>query len=208
MVEKNTDILCIVPPFSYGNYADIGPKCPNLGIASIAGYLEENNIKVKIVDAFVLELTFDQIKEEIKKHNPHAVLIGSVTATHSASLKIMEIAKEVDADMQIVIGGPHVTNAPESAFPQANYVVIGEGEETALELGNYILGKTNVKKEDIQGIAYQEDGKIKRTEKRPFITYGCLQSVWVVRCRKEIHNNGYIQRLSIQMLILCKFKKF
>ena len=166
---KKTEVLCIVPPFTYGNYADLGPKCPNLGIASIAAYLEENNINTKILDAFALDLNFDKIKEEIKRHSPSLALIGSVTATHQTSLKIMEIAKELDKNTKIVIGGPHVTNVPQSAFPQADYVVIGEGEETALELANHILGRNQLKIEEIKGLAYQENEKLKLTEKRPFI---------------------------------------
>lgn len=166
---SDTEILCIVPPFTYGNYDYLGPKCPNLGIATIAAYLEENGIKVKILDAFALDLTFDKIKEEIKRLRPKHVFIGSVTSTHQTTLKISEIAKEINPNMKVVIGGPHVTNLPESAFPQADYAVLNEGEETALELSQKLLGKKKINIGRIKGIAYLKNGKVKLTEKRHLV---------------------------------------
>lgn len=168
MAKNKVDILCIVPPFNYGNYADIGPKCPPLGIATIAAYLEENNYKVKIIDAFALDLNFDQIKQEIIKNKPGIVFTGSVSATHTSALKILEMAKEIDSSIKTVIGGPHPSNAPESCFPQADCVAIHESEETARELCNHFIGGKN-KIKNIKGIAYKENRNIIRTEKRPFI---------------------------------------
>ena len=66
-VNNKTDILFIAPPFSYGDLDDIGPKCPPLGIATIAAYVEQQGYVVKILDAFALGYSFDQIEEEIKE---------------------------------------------------------------------------------------------------------------------------------------------
>ncbi len=166
---KKVDVLCIVPPFTYGRYTAIGPKCPNLGIASVAAYLEVNNLNVQILDAFALDLDFDAIKKEIVRVSPSLVFVGSVTATHQSALKILALVKEVDPTITTVIGGPHVSNVPQSALPQADYVVINEGEETALELTQYVLVTKKIRKESIAGIAYSHNGVIKETMKRPFI---------------------------------------
>ncbi len=163
------DVLCVVPPFTYGNYADIGSKCPNLGIATIAAYLEREAYKVRILDAFALDMTQEQIKGKIREYSPAVLFTGSVTATHKAALKIMESAKEIDSSVATVIGGPHPTNAPESCFPQADYVVVNEGEETALELSNFLIHGKGSDARKIKGLAFSKKGAVVRTEKRPFI---------------------------------------
>src|SRR3989344_8576091 len=147
-------VLCITPPFSYGNYADIGSKSPNLGLALIAAYLEKNNINVEILDAFALDLNMNDIKTEIIKRNPTIIFVGSVTATHQTALNIITIAKELNKNIKIIIGGPHVSNVPDSAFPQADYAVLHEGEETALELTKVLLKRKKKKISKIKGIAY------------------------------------------------------
>ncbi len=172
MRENNrTDILFIAPPFSYGDLDDIGPKCPPLGIATIAAYVEQQGYSVKILDAFALGYSFDQIEEEVKKIQPRVILVGSMTASHKAALQIMERAKQQNPELVVICGGPHVTNLPESTIMKqyVDYLVINEGEVTTLELLNMIFKKQKLNPKDIRGIAYKEKGGMKLTEKRPFI---------------------------------------
>src|SRR3989344_5757877 len=139
-----TDVLCVVPQYSYGNLKDIGPKCPNIGIAMIAAFLEQNGYKVQILDAFALELTHEQVKDKIK---------------------------QIDKNITTIYGGPHVTSSPQTAITEdfVDFLVINEGEITALELLDYITGNNNKKKDEIKGICYMENESMKFTEKRPFI---------------------------------------
>ncbi len=172
MSENNkTDILFIAPPFSYGDLDDIGPKCPSLGIATIAAYVEQQGYSVRILDAFALGYSFDQIEEEIKKIQPQVILVGSMTASHKAALQIMERAKQQNPELVVICGGPHVTNLPESTImkPYVDYLVINEGEATTLELLDMIFKKQKLAPNDIKGIVYKENGIMKLTEKRPFI---------------------------------------
>lgn len=166
-----TDVLCIVPQYTYGSLKDIGPKCPNIGIATVAAFLEQNNYKVQILDAFALELTHEQVKDKIRSIKPSSVLIGSSTATHRNAMKILENTKEIDKGITTIYGGPHVTNSPQTAITKdfVDYLVINEGELTALELLEFINGRNKLKKEEIKGICYMENSKMKFTEKRPFI---------------------------------------
>ncbi len=171
MTSQNTDILFIAPNFSYGDLDSIGPKCPPLGIAFIAAYVEKQGYAVKILDAFALNLTVEQVGEEIKKQNPKVILVGSMTANHKTALEIMELAKKINSKTTIICGGPHVTNLPESTImkPYVDYLVINEGELTTTELLDMLFGKKNILPAQIQGIAYKENGQMKLTEKRKFI---------------------------------------
>lgn len=166
---KKTDIIFVVPPFTYANYGSIASKCPNLGIALIAACCEREGYTVKIIDAFALDLTHAQIQEYIKQQAPSIVFTGSVTATHKTALQILEQAKELDNNIITVIGGPHPSNAPESCFPMADYVVLNEGEETTVELVNYLLKHTNNNLNSIKGLAFISNNIVIKTEKRSFI---------------------------------------
>jgi len=165
------DVLCVVPQYSYGNLKDIGPKCPNIGIAMIAAYLEQNGYKVKILDAYALELSHEQVKDNVQEIKPTAVLTGSSTPTHKNAMKILENTKKIDKDITTIYGGPHVTSSPQTAIKEyfVDFLVINEGEMTALELMNFITKRSAQKKEDIKGICYMENGKIEFTEKRPLL---------------------------------------
>jgi radical SAM superfamily enzyme YgiQ (UPF0313 family) len=170
-MDDATDILFVAPPFSYGDLESIGPKCPPLGIAFIAAFIEQKGYKTKILDAFALDYTVEQAVQEITKINPKVILVGSMTASHKAALEIMEQTKKIMPETIVICGGPHVTNLPESTILKhyVDYLVINEGEMTTLELLNMIFKKSAMEPHEIKGIAYKEKGAMKLTEKRPFI---------------------------------------
>jgi radical SAM superfamily enzyme YgiQ (UPF0313 family) len=138
-----SDILCIVPQFSYGKLDSVGPKCPNLGIGILAAVIEREGYEVKILDCFGHELQEKQIYEEIEKEKPNIVMIGAVTANFTITMNILKKVKELFPKVVTIIGGPHVTVNPNSAFEQegVDFVVRGEAEETIPELLDLIKNK-------------------------------------------------------------------
>ncbi|MBI5398964.1 cobalamin B12-binding domain-containing protein [Candidatus Woesearchaeota archaeon] len=170
-----TDVLCVVTPFSYGRLDSVGPKCPNLGLGFIAAVIEEMGYDVKILDCFGLELTKEETFKEMERHNPNVVLVGAVTANFTISMDVLKKSKELNPAVVTVIGGPHVTVNPESAFEErgvVDFVVIGEAEETIAELLCYIKKKSDVPLHRIKGIIYvDESGKMVRTEKRGVVKF-------------------------------------
>ncbi len=52
-----------------------------------------------------------------------------------------------------------------------DYVIVGEGEETALELVDRLSGKNDVPIEKIKGILYKKDGKIERNPPRDVVKH-------------------------------------
>jgi len=163
-------ILLINPPFSYGQLNSASPRCPPLGLAYIAAYLEKFDYKVRVLDAFALNLTEDEVKYEIKKANPDIVGITGVTSNFHQIINISSMVKDIDNEIKVVIGGPHATIEPESCFinNSVDYAVIGEGEVTFKELvDSIIIKKRNIK--TIKGIAFKLEKKIIKTPYRPFI---------------------------------------
>lgn len=133
-----------------------------LGLAYIAANLEKNGFgDIKVIDYCV----------EPKTHLPRADVVG-ITATTPLIKSAWKLAKEAKKMGAItVIGGTHVSALPgESArLPQVDFVCIGEGEQTMLELCQAIKAK----KKDfskIRGLCFKKGEKLVFTLPRSFIT--------------------------------------
>ena len=69
---------------------------------------------------------------------------GPFTCQIGNSIKVSNLAKEVDQKIWTVVGGPHVTLVPEEFLKEANNVdiaVVGEGEYAMLEISEAFEGK-------------------------------------------------------------------
>lgn len=143
---------------------------PPLGLIQIATCINQSrDHEAHILDAQVLGLNFDEMKEEIKKINPDVLGMSAITFTLLDSLYIAEIAKEVNPEIKVILGGPHPTLFPYETIKQANVdiVVVGEGEITFQELINSLDNGKKLK--DIDGIFFKENGRIIKTKPREFI---------------------------------------
>jgi len=166
---------------------------PPLGLAYIAAVLIQNNYKVNALDLNIpnidlnaanpdflrnLDLhiyeayrdSFKLLRSLIMQEKPSIVGIQAYTETFPNALKIAEIAKEVNPDVVVVIGGPHVTFRPEEALnsKSVDFVVRSEGEFTMLELTNYLLrGQGDIK--EIKGISYRHESGVASNPARPLI---------------------------------------
>jgi len=170
---KHTVVL-INPPMSledrYGkDMKQFGAVSEPLGIAYIAGYLESQNIPVRIIDAPALNLTIDDVAKEIA-HGQYAVIgISMLTPAFGIVKALCKKIKKANSEGVIVLGGPHCTVLPERTLKEINdaeIVCIGEGELTMAE-----IAKTDDDENlnQIMGICYRSNNKVIRTENRPFI---------------------------------------
>lgn len=165
-----SEIVFVIPPFDFGGFYKTYNKCPQLGISIIASLLEKNGYSVKIIDSFALELKKDEILRRILKENPKIVGITSVTLNSEVAMDILKSVKENNGKITTVYGGPHATYAYQSILNKnfVDYVVIGEGEYTMLELTNFII-KDKINQSQIKGIGYKKHGKILKAKPRPLI---------------------------------------
>ncbi|MBD3164418.1 radical SAM protein [Candidatus Woesearchaeota archaeon] len=165
------DILFVVPQFSYKTLDEASTRCPPLGIAILASVLEEKGYDVEILDSFALGLDKKQITDYVVSENPTVIGISSVTANYPESIQLINSIKRVNPDIIIIYGGPHVTIMPETVikFKSINYAVLGEAEETIVELLDFIL-KSKGQLGKIKGIAYRDNnGHVKINQARDFI---------------------------------------
>ena len=102
-------ITFINPPQTNSKYKFLGVVAPSLGIGYMAAVLEKNGYDVDVMDASALELTYDEIGEEILKRDPDIVSISALTPTIGVALDSADKIKQVKPDTVVVLGGYHPT---------------------------------------------------------------------------------------------------
>jgi len=161
------DIVLIQPKhrINRGIKRNIGLPLGLLAIAtplSIAGYT------VKIIDQRV-EPNWQNLLISELKSKPICVGITAMSGPQIWwGLKASQIVKQY-SNVPVVWGGIHSSLVPEQTLenPYIDILVQGEGEETFFELVKALGNKQPV--DNIKGIWYKENGKIKQNESRPFI---------------------------------------
>lgn len=152
---------------------------PPLGLCYIQACLDKEGYKEnKIVDIYD---SYNQIEKIIKEYSPDVVGIACFTTYRNSSFKLANIAKKVNPKIKTVLGGPHATFMWEQIinnFSSVDFIVIGEAEETMVELVKSLDKGTSLK--DVMGIAFREDGKalmtgcrvpMKNLDELPFPSY-------------------------------------
>jgi radical SAM superfamily enzyme YgiQ (UPF0313 family) len=141
---------------------------PPLGLGWIASYLESKGYAVDFVD---LQVDKRSVKDIIRQYKPRIVGIAGTSHTRYASFDIAKIAKEVDDKIFTVCGGSHTTFTSEDTLkhiPDIDAVVIGEGEETMLEIAETVL-RDKMYFSSIKGMSYRNNGEIVINPLRPRI---------------------------------------
>jgi len=156
-----TDILLVYPPYTYPK------KSPPLGLAYIASVLERVGYSVKIVDMSPIGINYSDLAKIFDRIRPQIVGISFMTSQFCEALKASKVAKCANPAIPVIVGGPHVSALPEEVLSNdsIDFVVIGEGEDTMVELVSELLNDTREFGE-IAGIAYKE-GKTNRIVKTP-----------------------------------------
>lgn len=154
----------------------LGLKAPPLNLMYLAGAVEQAGFSPQIIDANLLNVPPDRIAEIIAPLHPDLVGLTATTATISKAFQYIKKIRDAVPESFIFIGGPHVTFLPAETLAdcrELDAVVIGEGEETVVELVRSFSTTDPHWPDPIQGIAYRrKDGDMVRimvTPARPLI---------------------------------------
>lgn len=115
---------------------------PVLGLAYLAAVLEKNRIPVEILDANAMRLSWSEFRKAIKYRKPEIIGFTGTTPVIDTTYQAARISRPY-ARYQ-VLGGPHANLFGQAVFKETadfDYLVVGEGENTFLELVRYLLAK-------------------------------------------------------------------
>ena len=181
-------VTLVRPPILISQGTLQGPITPPIGLAYLASSLIEAGHSVTIVDALgeaprqVVPL-FDHrmlatgllIPQIIKRIPTETSLIG-VSAMFSGEWpyvkQLIQAIKQALPEAPIVGGGEHFTALPEfilETCPEIDYCVLGEGEETLVEIANHLA--TPGQMTQVTGLALRSNGQVIRTPPRQRIKH-------------------------------------
>ncbi len=137
------------------------------GLLSIAAVLEKHGHEVQVYDGFV---DFRSPKDFVD-FAPQLIGFSVIAGPNmEGSIAQSKEFRTLLPDAKIVWGDVHPSGLPEQTIEPdyIDYVVIGAGEFTMLELVQHLeTGDSRI--EDIKGLAFKENGKVHINESRPFI---------------------------------------
>lgn len=109
---------------------------------------------------FRFGLSLPDIRARIEASRPDMVGVGCLYSPMWPVVRdIVRVAKSVDPDIVTVAGGNHPTFLPERCLSEPgsehlDYIVLGEGEETLVELARRLTAGEGVA--DVDGLAYRD----------------------------------------------------
>ncbi|WP_298155891.1 radical SAM protein [Flavobacterium sp.] len=156
---------------THGYYLSSDPKeqrimkpYPPLGLLYISGYLNSKGVANHVFDS-----TFSSQSEQLSFILDKKPEIVAIYTNLMTKIEVIRLIKELKSPRfnspKIVLGGPDVTyNIENYLNAGADFLIIGEGEETTFELYHAITGNTALA--DVNGIAFIENGAIVKTAAR------------------------------------------
>lgn len=153
-------ILLINPPV-WNDINQVLANTPPLGLLYLAAFIERSGYSnIKVIDADAAEMTWADLENLLTREKPDIVGVTGTSFIFPALVKTVDLVRNIFPDSVIVAGGFGSTNEPEKILKAANravnFVVLGEGELTFLELIQKIENKERDFKQ-IKGLAYLDD---------------------------------------------------
>lgn len=165
------------------------PITPPLGLAYLAAMLRESGIEVAVVEGMAegIEQFIEEdgyvyqgltIPETIDRIDPSTQLIGISCMFSQDWPWTCDMIRAIRARfpyIPIVAGGEHITALPEYSLrdcPELDFCVLGEGEETLVDLANHLyvdgrgVSAPSRAYAHVAGLAFLEEGRFVQTEPR------------------------------------------
>lgn len=140
-----------------------------IGLYYLGALLLENGHQVEILNWYDLNQDPGAIKDILAQKGPDVIGFSIVNANRFGGIDIARMAKEVSSGISIVFGGIGATFLWEhllTNFPEIDYIVLGEGEYTFLDLVRFLESESAGDPGDIPGIAHRQNHQILSTPPR------------------------------------------
>ncbi|MFB3889700.1 MAG: radical SAM protein [Candidatus Bathyarchaeia archaeon] len=139
-------------------------RFPPLGLGYVAAALKKHGAEVELVDCTFLR-SLEEAVARVKRSRPQIVGVYSMFSMKKTSLQLARLLRGC-CDL-LVAGGPLPTLDPSSFLDVFDAVVVGEGEETMVEL--VVCAERGLPFSDVRGIAFREGGEVKLTPAKRFV---------------------------------------
>ncbi len=142
------------------------PNRAPLDLAYMAAMLEGHGIECRIGDYAAPKSPWSEVERDIAAFRPDMIVVSVTTPTINIDLAACRIAKKIDPKILTVAKGAHLHSKDDEVlltYPELDLVIRGESEHAVADIGAGKPWST------ILGLAYREDGQLKRNGDRPYI---------------------------------------
>lgn len=137
---------------------------PPLGLLYVSAWIEKNGFPNRVLDSTFMRV--EDWKETVLKVKPGVLALYVNLMTKVSLIRLIKWVRANLPKTKIVLGGPDITyNIRPYLQTGCDFVIIGEGEQSMLELLQALHHKTSLL--EVNGIAFlDKDGDLIRTEAR------------------------------------------
>jgi anaerobic magnesium-protoporphyrin IX monomethyl ester cyclase len=152
--------ITFIEPAAPGFHIYSFVKQIRLGLPLLGALMKERGHDVRVYAESLSEVDWGYVMT--------SDLVG-VSTTTSTVIRAYQYAQRVrDAGIPVIMGGSHVTFLADEAMDFCDYVVRNEGEETLVELVEYLQGRGSL--ENILGLTYRAaNGQVVHNPARPLL---------------------------------------
>lgn len=130
----------------------------HLGVAHIAAYLRQHDYSVKIIDQNLSKESMEELLDEVQTVQPQLIGVACYQEAYISLKHFIRKTKEILPKTHISLGGIFATNSFQiilSEIKELDSIILGDGEETLLQLANAIYNHHNWTK--INHLTYPDD---------------------------------------------------
>ena len=166
-VNNKPNVLYIIP--RYRTYGMEGHYVMPMGILYVSAYVKRSGI----ANVYTLNLNhesgeeYDILQSYITKNNIDFVGLGGLSGEYSDIFRVVSYVRRIDHNVIIQVGGGIMTADPMvtmQALPDVDFGIIGEGEQTSVELIDAIARGLDVT--SVNGIIYRGENGLRITKRR------------------------------------------
>jgi radical SAM superfamily enzyme YgiQ (UPF0313 family) len=133
---------------------------PRLGSILLGTILKHNGFNVKVFIEDIAPIVWDLLNDA------DMVCISAITPTANRAFQLADRFR--NQGVPVAIGGPHSTFLPDEGLEHADYVIRGEGEDTIVELLEYL--ENNIPLDNIKGLSFRNvKGEITHNPQRALL---------------------------------------
>ena len=179
MNARRPEVLLVTPPYHSGVVESAGSWLP-LGLLYVGGALQRAGYGVALYDAMTRFHTLDDIRQTLRRERPDVLFVSCITATVLDGLEVCRVAKEEQPEILTVLGNSHPTFMYEEILrehPEADVIVRGEGERTAVELLD--AWRVGADLSSVRGLAFRQGDRVVATPPASFLSdLDSLEPAW------------------------------
>ncbi len=173
-MKEKVDLVIVKPGSPKKIYGSLSQSFsaiePPVWGGMIAGFVRKKGYSVKIIDMEVDGKDIEEISEKILNSNPllvNIVVMGPNPSASSTPLmpvsgELVNLLKEKNPKIKIILSGIHPSALPEKTFKETKTDFIARGEPfyTILELLKILKENKKIKKYSIQGLSFRDQKKV------------------------------------------------